>query len=260
VTAAIPILEQALGPTPPATSPSGHDLWIDFERITSTALQAAAVVAAQNLVNSLNANKCIPDALSLSNFQQAFHANNAGVVVSGVYDAGTAAAVGTTLGITPPACATPVNPSPTPLPPIPAPPPPPPPTTTPAAATTSGTTYAIIGIGAAIGLGALAYMMYAKKVPATRALARKNPVDKYDEAFNEDEMRSGYVISDGRRGGYVVNHEHRQVGVYWTKKQALKEIKEHMAKAGFYPNIYYVNDHGNVDLLSSTGRILASRV
>lgn len=40
----------------------------------------------------------------------------------------------------------------------------------------------------------------------------------------------------------------------------MREIGSKMAAQGFYPNVYYVNDHGNIDLLDSRGAVIASRV
>ena len=111
LTTAVPKIQDSISATPSATALSGIPLWTLFVGATVAGLNVATIVAAQNLVNSLNANGCVPTVQALSDFQQAYHANNVGVVVSGVYDAATAAAVGTTLGVSPPACAVPVNPS-----------------------------------------------------------------------------------------------------------------------------------------------------
>ena len=81
-----------------------------------------------------------------------------------------------------------------------------------------------------------------------------------DDAFSDEEMRSGYVISDSRGGGYDVVHEHHHVGHYRSMENALEEIDVYMEKDKFYPNIYYVNDHGNVDLLDKDGNVIESRV
>ena len=81
-----------------------------------------------------------------------------------------------------------------------------------------------------------------------------------DDIFSEEEMRSGFVISDSRRGGYDVVNEHKHVGHYSDMDKALAAIETEMKRSNFYPNIYYVNDHGNVDLLDSDGAVLESRV
>jgi len=81
-----------------------------------------------------------------------------------------------------------------------------------------------------------------------------------DEAFSEEEMREGYVISDGRRGGYDVAHSGRSAGHYSSVEDALDAISDKMEKDQFFPNIYFVNDHGNVDLIDANGKIIQSRV
>lgn len=84
--------------------------------------------------------------------------------------------------------------------------------------------------------------------------------EEEDDAFSEDEMREGYIISDGRNGGYVVAHGGHNLGSYDDTDAALEAIAKHMKSSNFYPNIYYVNDHGNVDLLDSDGNVIESRV
>jgi hypothetical protein len=81
-----------------------------------------------------------------------------------------------------------------------------------------------------------------------------------DDLFSDEEMRSGFVISDSRRGGYDVVHEGKSVGKYDDMDDALEAIEAEMKRSNFYPNIYYVNDHGNVDLLDSEGNVIESRV
>jgi len=81
-----------------------------------------------------------------------------------------------------------------------------------------------------------------------------------DDKFSEEEMREGYVISDAKRGGYDVSHEGKSIGHFADKDAALDDISERMEKDKFFPNIYYVNDHGNVDLLDEDGKILESKV
>jgi hypothetical protein len=84
--------------------------------------------------------------------------------------------------------------------------------------------------------------------------------DEDDEVFSDEEMREGYVIHDARKGGYTVAHDGRHFGSYDDMDAALSDIKEHMERDNFYPNIYYVNERGNVDLLDSEGNIIRSRV
>ena len=81
-----------------------------------------------------------------------------------------------------------------------------------------------------------------------------------DDVFSDEEMVSGYVISDSRQGGYEVAHEHKHVGHYDDMAEALEAIEAEMKRSNFTPNVYYVNDHGNVDLLDASGNTIESRV
>jgi hypothetical protein len=85
--------------------------------------------------------------------------------------------------------------------------------------------------------------------------------EEEDDTFSDESMAEGYVISDGRSGeGYVVVHEHKHFGNYDDMDDALDAIEAAMKHDNFYPNIYYVNDHGNVDLIDSEGNTIESRV
>jgi len=84
--------------------------------------------------------------------------------------------------------------------------------------------------------------------------------EEEEEEFSDEEMAEGYVLSDGRNGGYDVKHEGKSIGHFVDKDEASHAINKHMKKANFFPNIYYVNDHGNVDLLDENGDILKSKV
>lgn len=84
--------------------------------------------------------------------------------------------------------------------------------------------------------------------------------DEENDLFSDEEMAGGYVISDSRQGGYEVAHEHKHVGHYEDMDDALEAIEAAMKSGNYYPNIYYVNDHGNVDLLDASGNVIESRV
>lgn len=84
--------------------------------------------------------------------------------------------------------------------------------------------------------------------------------DDEDDPFSDEEMIEGYVISDARGGGYTVMHSHKHVGNYRSVDAAVDAINSKMEREKFFPNIYYVNDHGNIDLLDSEGNSIKSRV
>ena len=49
-------------------------------------------------------------------------------------------------------------------------------------------------------------------------------------------------------------------GIFADTRQALRAIRLEMDRCQFWPAIYHVNDHGNVTLLSPTGREVAAWV
>ena len=49
-------------------------------------------------------------------------------------------------------------------------------------------------------------------------------------------------------------------GIFADTRQALRAIRMEMDRRRFWPAIYHVNDHGNVTLLSGTGREIAAWV
>jgi len=81
-----------------------------------------------------------------------------------------------------------------------------------------------------------------------------------EDLFSAESMQEGYIIADSRDGGYVVTHEGKLLGSYDDMGVAIGDIEKHMKRNSFYPNIYYVNDHGNVDVLDTDGNSIKSRV
>jgi hypothetical protein len=81
-----------------------------------------------------------------------------------------------------------------------------------------------------------------------------------EDVFSEEEMREGYVITDTRGRHYEVSHQGRHFGVYDDMDEALEAIHEHMESEQYWPNVYHVNDHGNIDLLDASGNSIQSRV
>jgi len=77
--------------------------------------------------------------------------------------------------------------------------------------------------------------------------------EQEDDFDLKGEMNEGYVISDAR-GGYSVGYEGRYLDTFSDKNEAVKFVVERMETEKYYPNVFYVNDHGNVDLLSVRAR------
>jgi hypothetical protein len=115
-----------------------------------------------------------------------------------------------------------------------------------------------------------------------------SPVDMTDEENQElyEAMRSDLetgecaLLDDSRSGPTVVRfcrnalgvidseayREKRRPfrtapeGIFASTRQALRAIKMEMERRQFWTAIYHVNDHGNVTLLSGTGREIAAWV
>ena len=76
----------------------------------------------------------------------------------------------------------------------------------------------------------------------------------------QSEMESGAVISDARGGGYNLAFEGKFAGRANDADGAVRLAESIMHKKNYFPPLFYVNDHGNVDLLDFQGNILQSWV
>lgn len=85
-----------------------------------------------------------------------------------------------------------------------------------------------------------------------RALKRRYGRARFDPTdFDlQGEMREGAVVQDVTRGGYDVSFSGRSLGHFKSRGGALSAIVREMEKSNYYPNVFHVNDHGNVTLLS----------
>lgn len=66
----------------------------------------------------------------------------------------------------------------------------------------------------------------------------------------ESEVETGLVIGDSRGGGYRVTLDGKFVDSARDFDEALVIGLEAMERAKYYPNVFYVNERGNVDLLA----------
>lgn len=66
----------------------------------------------------------------------------------------------------------------------------------------------------------------------------------------ETEVETGLVIGDARGGGYSVTLDGKYVDNSRDFDEALVLGLEAMEYAKYYPNVFYVNERGNVDLLA----------
>jgi hypothetical protein len=68
------------------------------------------------------------------------------------------------------------------------------------------------------------------------------------------ETGDGY-ITDRTRGGYSVSFDEKFIGEFAEYDDAVAALRERMESSQYWPNNWFVNDHGNVELLiiSATG-------
>jgi hypothetical protein len=78
-------------------------------------------------------------------------------------------------------------------------------------------------------------------------MARKQDFDPEEFDLNA-EMETGVVIADVR-GRLSVSMEGRHVETVGSMGEALKLAEDEMERRRYWPNVFYVNDHGNVDLI-----------
>jgi len=74
-----------------------------------------------------------------------------------------------------------------------------------------------------------------------------------DDPPTQEDLYENYVIFDARGGGYVVRYEDKQLGTFEDEDEALRAIGINMKKEDYWPSIYKVNDHGNIDELDTAG-------
>jgi len=86
-------------------------------------------------------------------------------------------------------------------------------------------------------------------------------IDVDDDDFDLDAaMESGAVVQDARGGGFNASFDGAFISKTRTLEEALVHILEESEYRGYYPDIFYVNDHGNVDLLSVEGRTRKAQI
>lgn len=84
---------------------------------------------------------------------------------------------------------------------------------------------------------------------STEAEADKEFDRLYSDGMGASE-EDGY-ISDSRDGGYDVSFAGRYIGTFNREARARAAISLEMRKSGFYPDIWSINDHGNITNISS---------
>jgi hypothetical protein len=78
----------------------------------------------------------------------------------------------------------------------------------------------------------------------------------------EAEMEEAYVLRDSGYCGCTTDvcYQGKRLKQFSGMNACLEFIRHHMDQQGFYPGIFYVNDHGNVTQLDSEGNHLGAWV
>jgi hypothetical protein len=75
---------------------------------------------------------------------------------------------------------------------------------------------------------------------------------------DEDELRSSVTVQDAKRG-YSAWHEGDEIAANDDWDALLKAINAWMKKSNYYPDIYYVNERGNIETVSAeTGKFIGT--
>jgi hypothetical protein len=74
------------------------------------------------------------------------------------------------------------------------------------------------------------------------------------EAPDAEELRDSGVLSDARGCSYHVSLAGKTIGTFSDWDIAFKALKAAMERESYWPAIYHINDHGNVELLNGKGK------
>lgn len=96
---------------------------------------------------------------------------------------------------------------------------------------------------------------YDFKLESFKDFVNKKLNEEFDEEepdaeIDEPNYDEDCFIEDVVRGGYSVSCSGKNIGKFVEYDDAVKAIKDWQAKNDFYPNVWFVNDHGNVDLVT----------
>jgi len=84
--------------------------------------------------------------------------------------------------------------------------------------------------------------------------------EEEDDFDLQSEMENGMVIGEARGGRYSVSLERRFLRDFPTFNEALKFAAQKMEDSNYWPNVFYVNERGNTDLLAIKPKIVKGKV
>lgn len=85
--------------------------------------------------------------------------------------------------------------------------------------------------------------------------------EEEDEVPDQDTLDNSAVIQDVRRGsGYDLFIDSKHIGTYEDWDEAVGDFRRIGKRSNYFPDLYYVNERGNVDLLDDKGEIIRSWV
>lgn len=79
----------------------------------------------------------------------------------------------------------------------------------------------------------------------------ESPEDVFDiEEEGDPEPEEDDIFFGDERGKTVVSHAHKVIGTFTEEEEAITFIKDWMDKNKYWPNVWFVSDHGNMHLMT----------
>ena len=88
----------------------------------------------------------------------------------------------------------------------------------------------------------------------------ENEGEPEDDFDLKGEMEDALIIGDTRGRGYSLALSGRHLGTFPSFDAALRFGAQKMADQEFWPNVFYVNERGNTDLLSVKTKVVKGKV
>jgi hypothetical protein len=88
--------------------------------------------------------------------------------------------------------------------------------------------------------------------------AQMNPGD--DDEDERPDFEGNYTITDRPMHGYSVGLDSTHLGEFDDFDKALLFVAQNMEDGKYWPDVYFINDHGNVDLLAIKPKTIKGRV